>query len=52
LIKTEAQTKTSETASTDKHESLAILDALSSHPATEARIQMVRDFEKQQKKTQ
>ncbi|WP_089606139.1 M48 family metallopeptidase [Acinetobacter piscicola] len=27
---------------------LAVLDALSSHPATEERIQMVRDFEKQQ----
>lgn len=32
----------------DKNQSLAILDALSSHPATEERIQMVRDFEKKQ----
>lgn len=35
---------------TEKHKSLEIFEALSSHPATTERIQMVRDFEKQQKK--
>ena len=34
---------------TEENTHLAVLDALSSHPATEERIQMVRDFEKQQK---
>ena len=34
--------------SAEKHESLEIFEALSSHPATAERIQMVRDFEKQQ----
>ena len=34
----------------EKHSSLEIFDALSSHPATAERIQMVHDFEKQQKK--
>lgn len=33
----------------DKHVALDILDALASHPATEERIQMVRDFEQKQK---
>jgi len=36
----------------EKSKLSGLWDALSSHPATEERIQMVRDFEKQQKKTQ
>lgn len=50
--KSDQDKKTDQTGSqkeqTEQHVSLDVLDALSSHPATEERIQMVRDFEKQQ----
>ena len=50
--KSDQEKKSDQTGSqkeqTEQHVSLDVLDALSSHPATEERIQMVRDFEKQQ----
>ncbi|MFI8143093.1 M48 family metalloprotease, partial [Acinetobacter baumannii] len=39
---------TSQKESSDNKLSIAVVDALSSHPATEERIRMVHDFEKKQ----
>ena len=40
---------TAQTTSQDHSNMVTVLEALSSHPATAERVQMVRDFEKQQK---
>lgn len=40
---------TAQTTSQDHSNIVTVLEALSSHPATAERVQMVRDFEKQQK---
>ena len=40
---------TAQATSQDHSNIVTVLEALSSHPATAERVQMVRDFEKQQK---
>lgn len=50
--KTEQKPTETQAKSEKKQVSFNVLDALSSHPATEERIQMVRDFEKQQQQRQ
>lgn len=46
--KTEDKTKSSEDQSEEDSQFSGVFDALSSHPATAERVQMVSDFEKQQ----
>jgi len=46
--KADPNKKQPQNESTEKESSLEIFDALSSHPATEERVKMVRDFEKKQ----
>lgn len=48
--KSATSTPSAQNETDEKHSPLEIFEALSSHPATAERIQMVRDFEKQQKK--
>ena len=46
--KADPNKKQPQNESSEKESSLEIFDALSSHPATEERVKMVRDFEKKQ----
>ena len=47
--KDQQSASTAQTTSQDHSNIVTVLEALSSHPATAERVQMVRDFEKQQK---